>query len=590
MTSWWQKKWWWLVAGAVVLAAAVGAVAVLRSGAIHGPHPIAWGRDTCDKCRMHLSRPGFAGQVIAADGQVAKYDDLGCLLAAAQGDAERAWVEDHGGGGWVPLRDATLVRAEGVETPMASGIVAFAGADRARAFAAEHRGEVVTLAALGGERPAAVAAAPGAKRPFSDEDVAKGRPIYVRECSSCHGERGAGDGPAASFLDPRPRDFTKGMFKLRTTASMQPPTTADVLRVIERGIPGTAMPSFGFLSPEERRLAAAWVLDRAGLREELEPAPLPDPGEPPPASEAVLARGRELYADLGCKSCHGAAGKGDGSAASDLRDSDGAPIRVRDFTSGVFRGGDDPRDLYHRFAGGMTGTPMPAFGDGVPPADAWAVVHFVLSLRAPPAERPLSDDPAEAGRAVADKYSCRGCHVLDDGRGGDVGPNLRVSGKKLDSEWVRAFLSRPRAAGKIYPWRPWRMPDLGLAPAEVDAMVRYLAWMGGREVGPVRPPDHATLAQADLAEGKTIFLLRCTECHTLGDVIQTPLAKQQGPDLIRVSDRVDYDWARAWILDPRAVDPRTRMTVPGITEAQADAVRAFVWATALEQQARSASR
>src|SRR5690606_9708415 len=123
---------------------------------------------------------------------------------------------------------------------------------------------------------------------------------------------------------------------------------------------------------------------------------------------------------------------------------------------------------------------------------------------------------------------------------GDVGPDLRVSGQKLDSNWVRAFLRQPRQMGKIYPWRPWRMPDLQLSDEEVETMVRYLAEMGHREVGPARQPDLASLEAQDLTLGQNIFLLRCTECHTLGTVIETPLIKQQGPDLIQAARRVDF--------------------------------------------------
>jgi cbb3-type cytochrome oxidase cytochrome c subunit len=59
--------------------------------------------------------------------------------------------------------------------------------------------------------------------------------------------------------------------------------------------------------------------------------------------------------------------------------------------------------------------------------------------------------------------------------------------------------------------------------------------------------------------------------------------KQQGPDLIHVTERVDFEWALGWILDPRRIDPKTRMTVPNITREQAESVRMFVWKTALER-------
>jgi len=97
---------------------------------------------------MHLSQPGYAGELRDAGGTLRKYDDLGCLVAgivAAHAAVPEAWVEDHAGGGLVPLLAAHLVRAPGVQTPMGHGIVAFADATTARDFAAAHAGTVVPL-------------------------------------------------------------------------------------------------------------------------------------------------------------------------------------------------------------------------------------------------------------------------------------------------------------------------------------------------------------------------------------------------------------------------------------------------------------
>ncbi len=250
----------------------------------------------------------------------------------------------------------------------------------------------------------------------------------------------------------------------------------------------------------------------------------------------------------------------------------------------IFRGGSAREDLYYRFITGMDGSPMPAFGDNVQGDDRWALVDYVLSLAQPAPPPTYAQNPITAGRQLADKYGCRGCHVLDDGKGGDVGPDLRVSGQKLSSQWVRTFLAAPRERGKIYPWRPHRMPALGLSPTEIDVGARYLAAMGKRGEGVFTTPDPATFRESEVAAGKGVFMLRCTECHTLGKVIETPLPKQQGPDLIHAAERVDFAWAKRWISDPKRIDPKTRMTNPGITPAEVEAVRQFVWKTSLEGQ------
>jgi cytochrome c oxidase cbb3-type subunit 2 len=423
--------------------------------------------------------------------------------------------------------------------------------------------------------------AAGSDRWLTAADAAAGKPLYLRECSGCHGERGDGAGPAAEFLDPRPRDFTKRAFKFRTTPSGQPPTTRDVKRTIDRGIPGTAMPSFAFLPGTERWKITAYVLKLADMLDEPEPRAMPPPGTPPPGTPETIAHGKQIYADAACDSCHGALGKGDGPSAGDLRDAEGRPSPPRDFTAGVFRGGGERMDLAYRIITGMDGTPMPGFGDAIAGADLWGLVDYVMSIRAPVPITPHPADPITAGRQVVARFGCIGCHALDDGRGGDVGPDLRVSGQKLSPEWVRHFLQAPRAYGKIYPFRVYRMPRLALAADDVEVLTRYIAAMGKRPDGPLRLPDAAAFPAERVEQGKLLFMLRCTECHNLGTVIETPPIKQQGPDLIHVADRVDYDWARAWILDPKKIDPKSRMTVPGLTPEDVDAVRMFIWKTSM---------
>jgi copper chaperone NosL len=132
----------------VAAAAVVSAVVFLWPGPGSGPEPIVWGEDTCAACRMILTRPGFAGQMRDAAGRLSRYDDVGCLVRAAAGvhpETRDAWVEDHDGAGWVPLREAHVVRAERADTPMGHGLVAFADAGAARRFAARLGGEVVAL-------------------------------------------------------------------------------------------------------------------------------------------------------------------------------------------------------------------------------------------------------------------------------------------------------------------------------------------------------------------------------------------------------------------------------------------------------------
>ena len=84
--------------------------------------------------------------------------------------------------------------------------------------------------------------------------IAHGKQVYERHCLACHGDKGDGNGPAATFLhEQRPRNFTFGVFKFRLTKGPLP-TDADLLRTITRGVRGTAMPAW-FELPLQDRLA-----------------------------------------------------------------------------------------------------------------------------------------------------------------------------------------------------------------------------------------------------------------------------------------------------------------------------------------------
>jgi high-affinity iron transporter len=91
------------------------------------------------------------------------------------------------------------------------------------------------------------------ERPAREPSLAIGERIFERQCSSCHGLSGTGDGPAGRELDPPPSDLTDAA--LLATA-----TPLDFYRKITHGVPGTGMPAFdGKLSREERWDAVAFA-------------------------------------------------------------------------------------------------------------------------------------------------------------------------------------------------------------------------------------------------------------------------------------------------------------------------------------------
>lgn len=214
------------------------------------------------------------------------------------------------------------------------------------------------------------------------EELQAGKFIYARACAHCHGDQGKGDGLAASLLDPRPRDFTRGLFKFRTTPSGKVPTLDDLAQTVTRGLTGTAMGQWRELSTKDRRAVLLYV-ETFSERFKTETAvPIKIPPAPPLTVESVK-RGAKWYTEIECNKCHGTEGRGDGPSAPELTDDwDKRPIRSTDLTQGQrFKRGATPRDIYLTIFTGLTGTPMPSVADTLPNGEAeWDLVHYVYWL------------------------------------------------------------------------------------------------------------------------------------------------------------------------------------------------------------------
>ncbi|MFQ5848804.1 MAG: ethylbenzene dehydrogenase-related protein [Candidatus Methylomirabilales bacterium] len=224
-----------------------------------------------------------------------------------------------------------------------------------------------------------------AKPPATEEMVQTGKKIYERRCFFCHGDEGDGNGPVADYLDPRPRDFTVGIFKLRTTASGELPTDEDLFRTVSRGIAGTAMPSWEpYLSETERWQVIYYI--KTFFPEFSDPEFDPykkiiEVSKNIPSSPESIAKGRELFKREKCWECHGKEGRGDGKKIHELEDDWGFPIRPFNLTKGWrFKGGSEPQDIYRRFTTGLNGTPMPSFIHTLSDEERWHLANYIVSL------------------------------------------------------------------------------------------------------------------------------------------------------------------------------------------------------------------
>jgi mono/diheme cytochrome c family protein len=352
-----------------------------------------------------------------------------------------------------------------------------------------------------GRRPAGEPANP-VPAPDKDARLARGEELFLNSCAGCHGEKGDGAGPAARFLYPKPRDFTQGKFRLVTTVN-HIPSDDDLLHVITRGMPGSAMFPFGHLSEEDRRALVAyvrhltrtgveaWARQQAAIGGEVDEEEIGDqvknlttPGDPlevpadlaAPSPEAI-ARGQARYPGL-CAACHGKTGKGDGT--QDQRDDNGMPIQPRDFTRGIFKGGRDPRQLYARIMIGIPGGPMPGSSLGLVPADAGDLINFILSLSNP---------------ASQEKVEHRRTRLLARRSSASLG-------EAISQEAWNAAESVHLVVSPLW-WRNYAEPDLHVqALHDGQTLVLRLTWQDEtRNDRVIRPQDFEDMAAVQLFKG-----------------------------------------------------------------------------------------
>jgi DMSO reductase family type II enzyme heme b subunit len=258
------------------------------------------------------------------------------------------------------------------------------------------------LAAFGAALVAVTCTAPAPVPPPTEPQVAssRGGALFERHCAVCHGRNGDADTAVAALLLPRPAAFRDGLFKLVSTDNGVP-SEDDLVRTLQRGMPGSTMFAWNWLPETDLRALAQHVMhlaiegraasigrtaeaagrplapaDAIALAEkQLRPGASVDVGQPLARDAADLDAGHRLY-ERHCASCHGPDGRGLPGAAN--WPTDGTWLWPRDLTAGYLRGGAAHRDLACRIRAGMPGARMPPVT--LSTAETETLVAYVRSL------------------------------------------------------------------------------------------------------------------------------------------------------------------------------------------------------------------
>lgn len=186
------------------------------------------------------------------------------------------------------------------------------------------------------------------------------------------------------------------------------------------------------------------------------------------------------------------------------------------------------------------------------------------TLRQAPARSHTDAMSAEVvrGKEIWDENNCMGCHTLL-GEGAYYAPELTKVVERRGAEWMRVFLRDPQA---MFPGER-KMVQYDFTEDEITDLIAFFGWVGNIDtngfpakpdlVGPTTLASTTTAAAhppVDLSAAPTMFSTVCVACHAVGGT-----GGAVGPALDGVARRYDAEGLDAWLANPQAVKPDTKM-------------------------------
>jgi len=172
------------------------------------------------------------------------------------------------------------------------------------------------------------------------------------------------------------------------------------------------------------------------------------------------------------------------------------------------------------------------------------------------------------GRQLMEKAGCFACHLVKGHEGfRSEAPPLESVALKTGGEALKRWLKDPKGLDPNA-----SMPNFHLSDADIEALTHYIfnTRPSGLLAGKVRAAGSEK--PGDPVNGKKIFAeARCISCHTLEGK-----GNGSAPELAKVASRASQPWLLAFLRDPHAFNPRTRMPQFGFSEADTRDVVAYM--------------
>lgn len=309
-----------------------GAPTLAWEGRLEYPHMLGTRRIGPD-----LSR---AGGTRSADWQYAHLFEPRAVVPAS---IMPAYAQLFDGSATRPNRDAqdlvayldSLGRARELAYPEGDAAASAASTDNAWA-------QMSFDAPLLNAHPARTRVRGGAPSLAANGDPILGTALWNANCAGCHGDGALGDGAAANWLEPQPKNLAVREYSRSMLAD-----------ILWNGVHGSAMPAWRDLSTNQLIALASAVQDFSQVQQDAPNA-------------ALSIQGASVYAQH-CAECHGDNGAGDGFAAAQLL------IAPTDFRGVRASFAERVKVLEN----GVAGTSMAPWTDRLSSSEITAVAHYI---------------------------------------------------------------------------------------------------------------------------------------------------------------------------------------------------------------------
>ena len=309
------------------------------------------------------------------------------------------------------------------------------------------------------------------------------------------------------------------------------------------------------------------------------------PGRKRPKTNGFVAqydkvkRGKELFSELNCASCHAVSPDGKLHPPEGLL---GPPPKLADLQAVAERGCLSPtpngQSPHFRLHPPQTKAIVAALKNPAPKIEATEILNRTLvALRCNAChERDGIGGPSEEREAL---FLTSQKEMGPEGR---LPPRLNGVGAKLKAPWLKEVIAR---GTKVRPYMLTRMPSYGnqVASKLTEAFVAADADQVVKSAPPFLSHRDAMKHGRELTGSKG---LACVACHVFAGI---PSQGIQGMDLTVMDKRLHPDWFRRYLLNPNALRPGTRMpsfwpdgvsakpqTLGGGADKQIEAIRAYL--------------